>query len=124
MMRVENIISNNGNMIPNQFIIDQGDKVTFQSYRSQIIDIDYANNELVVYPDYAYSRTTGKYRNKFLDDQGFYEVADLQSLNKAIKDGKVSIRGTEWKVRESCQKGQIRSEKGLLRNQQSSFIMR
>lgn len=102
MMRVENIISNNGNMIPNQFVIDQGDKVTFQSYRSQIIDIDYTNKELVVYPDYAYSRTTGKYRNKFLDDQGFYEVADLQSLNKAIKDGKVSIRGTEWKVRESC----------------------
>ena len=101
-MRVENIISNNGNMIPNQFIIDQGDKVTFQSYRSQIIDIDYANNELVVYPDYAYSRTTGKYRNKFLDDQGFYEVADLQSLNKAIENGKVSIRGREWKVRESC----------------------
>ena len=101
-MRVENIIGNSGRKIPNQFVIDQGDKVTFQSYRSQIIDIDYANKELVVYPDYAYSRTTGKYRNKFLADQGFYKVADLQSLNKAIKDGKVSIRGTEWRVRESC----------------------
>lgn len=101
-MRVSNIISNNGNTIPNQFVIDQGDKVTFQSYSSQIIDIDYANNELVVYPDYAYSRTTGKYRNKFLYDQGFYAVADLQSLNKAIKNGKALIRGREWRVRESC----------------------
>ena len=33
-MKVSNMYSNNGNQVPNQFIIDNGDKTLFQSYKT------------------------------------------------------------------------------------------
>ena len=40
-MRVRNMTSANGNKVANQFIINDGNKFTFQSYDSEIITIDY-----------------------------------------------------------------------------------
>lgn len=62
-MKVENMTSRNGNAIPNQFIINDGDTLYFQSYTSII-----AKHSDKLYLDekyWNYSVTTSKYRNKF-----------------------------------------------------------
>ena len=65
-MNVKNMLSNNGNFIPNQFIIDDdnGNRF-FQSYNSIIVKM----SKDKIYLDknkWDYSKTTGKYRNLFL----------------------------------------------------------
>ena len=95
-MKVENMTSSRGNKIANQFIItaDNGDRF-FQSYNSIIVRKpgDYSGNPRVwgkIELDsryWAYSKTTGKYRNEFLGeskaetqkkiDSGEYILADL-----------------------------------------------
>jgi len=84
-MKVENIESNNGNKIANQFIItDDRDNVYFQSYNSIIVKKDFdviGEGEVKIYLDqkyWNYSNTTGKYRNIF--------------LGETIKDTKAKIK--------------------------------
>lgn len=86
-MRVENMYSTNGNQVPNQFIITDKNKITFQSYNSTIIEIDRKKKVLTIFPDYNYSMTTGKYRNIFLADNGFWGLSNLKELQKAIDNG-------------------------------------
>lgn len=88
-MRVENLYSANGNKVANQFRIDHNGMITFQSYNSEIITIDRPTKTIYVGADYDYSVTTGKYRNSFLRNEGFSEIADIKSLNKAIEAGYV-----------------------------------
>jgi len=94
-MKVQNITSNNGNKIANQFIItdDIGNEY-YQSYNSTIVYKDYNYNEgndlqndksLKIYLDqkyWNYSNTTGKYRNIF--------------LNETIKDTRAKIKSGEY----------------------------
>ena len=71
-MKVQNMTSNNGNKIANQFIIYNDDGVYFQSYNSIIVKI--ANPTIDGCKKYLdknywnYSTTTGKYRNIFLGE--------------------------------------------------------
>ena len=85
-MKVENIESNNGNKISNQFVItDDQDNKYFQSYKSIIVKKGYENNKYGVYLDqkyWNYSNTTGKYRNIF--------------LGETIKDTKAKIKSGEY----------------------------
>ncbi len=85
-MKVENIESNNGNKIANQFVItDDQDNKYFQSYKSIIVKKGYENNKYGVYLDqkyWNYSNTTGKYRNIF--------------LNETIKDTRAKIKSGEY----------------------------
>ncbi len=78
-MKVENITSNNGNKIANQFVITDnhkmGNKIEyFQSYNSMIAKKIYDNLGCDVVETYLdqkywnYSNTTSKYRNDFLDE--------------------------------------------------------
>ena len=87
-IKVRNMRSPNGNDVPNQFMIDEGNKVYFQSYNSIIAMIDYDNGKAYLDRRYwDYSVTTGKYRNQFLGenkaetqrkiDSGEYILADL-----------------------------------------------
>ena len=81
-MKVQNITSNNGNKIANQFIItdDRGNEY-FQSYNSMIVKKDYDYEEVKIFLDqkyWNYSNTTGKYRNIF--------------LNETIKDTRAKIK--------------------------------
>lgn len=97
-MKVQNMMSNKGNKIANQFIIKtnftDGDICStevFQSYDSAIVKIDNYNNgtyQVTLDSTYwDYSVTTSKYRNKFLRetkketqakiDSGEYILADL-----------------------------------------------
>lgn len=92
MARVENIISNNGNVIPNQFIIyeDNGD-ITFQSYHSiicQIRDGALGYDRIVVFgSDWDYSATSNKYRNKFLMDNDLSILATTKDIKEALERG-------------------------------------
>jgi hypothetical protein len=89
-MKVENITSNNGNKIANQFIITDNDngnkKEYFQSYNSMIVKKIYDNIGAYVVETYLdqkywnYSNTTGKYRNIFLGET-------ITETKKKIKSG-------------------------------------
>jgi hypothetical protein len=90
-MKVTNFESpRTGNPVANQFIITDGDKTTFQSYRSIIAVKEYTDNGRKITLDrntWDYSVTTGKYRNEFLGEgiadtrkkieSGEYKLADL-----------------------------------------------
>lgn len=89
-MKVRNMESpKTGREVANQFIITDVEKnvTLFQSYTSPIIEIDRTNLVITVHSDYNYSRTTGKYRNKFMEDEGFYELSNIKDLEKYIKLG-------------------------------------
>lgn len=64
---VVNMISNNGNAVPNQFIIFTEDGEYFQSYRS-IIAHKALDGTVTLGRNWNYSVTTGKYRNEFLNE--------------------------------------------------------
>lgn len=87
-MKVENIKSNKGNKIANQFIItDDNGNVFFQSYSSVIVKIPMfgttATQTIELDKKYwNYSNTTGKYRNIF--------------LNETIKDTRAKIKSGEY----------------------------
>ena len=81
-MKVENITSNSGNKISNQFIItdDIGNQY-FQSYNSMIVKKINCHDWYKIELDqkyWNYSNTTGKYRNIF--------------LNETIKDTRAKIK--------------------------------
>ena len=65
----------------NQYVINDSDteKTMFQSYNSPVIEIDRNDLIITVYPDYDYSITTSKYRNEFLNNEGFYEIANTKA---------------------------------------------
>ena len=64
-MKVTNMTSSNGNAVPNQFEITNGDARVFQSYNSTIVKVERG----ITYLDekyWNYSVTTSRYRNQFL----------------------------------------------------------
>ena len=66
--KVQNMTSNKGNKIANQFVIYTDNGSIFQSYNSTIVKIDSGK----IYLDeskWNYSTTTGKYRNIFLNEK-------------------------------------------------------
>jgi hypothetical protein len=85
-MNVSNITNNNGNKVPNQFVISDNGANYFQSYNSIIVKRSNGKIELDSYY-WDYSRTTSKYRNIFLGettketqkkiDSGEYLLSDL-----------------------------------------------
>ena len=83
-MKVQNITSNNGNKIKNQFVItDDKQNEYFQSYNSMIVKKDYESDQVKIYLDqkyWNYSNTTGKYRNIFLGET-------ITETKKKIKSG-------------------------------------
>jgi len=68
MIKVENMISNKGNSVANQFIIEFEGDTYFQSYSSIIAKIDYCGNVTLDENKWDYSVTTGKWRNVFLGE--------------------------------------------------------
>ena len=82
--RTSNMTSNNGNDVPNQFIIHTENGRMFRSYSSNIAFIP--NDEDVIYlgEDWDYSVTTSKYRNQFLG-------MNKKEIEKGIKDKTIKI---------------------------------
>lgn len=89
-MKVQNISNKNGRKVPNQFIIrdDATSRTIFQSYDSMIATINYQSNTITLGEDWDYSRTTGRYRNQFFNEQGFSDLASTKGLMEALKTGK------------------------------------
>ena len=70
-MIINNMKSNKGRTVPNQYVIKLNNCDMFQSYETVIAirDYDSFNNKYEVYLNkeyYDYSKTTSKYRNKYL----------------------------------------------------------
>jgi hypothetical protein len=81
--RVQQMETQTGNKVSNQFIVYCNDKIVFQSYNS-IIAIKYDDGRIVLGSDWEYSTTTGKYRNQFLGEG----IADTR---EKIENGTYSI---------------------------------
>lgn len=80
-VKIENMISKNGNTVPNQFIIRTNEGVYFQSYSAVIVFSPRANDHVQLDEAYwNYSKTTAKYRNQFLGKK-------TKEIEKLIEDG-------------------------------------
>ena len=84
-MKVKNITNNNGNKVANQFIITDGNKETFQSYKSIICERDYDKQTIKFSEHWNYSRTTSKYLNQFLG-LSTNEIKDMIKNNEITID--------------------------------------
>lgn len=83
-MRVSNLTNKQGNKVANQFKIEDGNKIAFQSYDSLICEIE--NNIITFTQKYNFSSTTSKHRNAFLSD--FFGVGiTTKDVEKMIKKG-------------------------------------
>lgn len=84
-IKVNNMISSNGNTVANQFEIYTNKGVYFQSYNSIIIFIDKKGKVHLDNYYWDYSKTTGKYRNIFLGED--------------IKETRRKITSKEYKLK-------------------------
>jgi hypothetical protein len=79
MTTIQNLTSSNGNKVPNQIVIRNETLRIFQSYDSIIVKVEGGQ----VYLDetyWNYSKTTSKYRNRFLGDS-------TKEIKSKIKSG-------------------------------------
>ena len=99
-LRVANLENRKGNEVKNQFVLTGGSIIQFNSYKSPIITIDYQDFTVSVHPLYAYSVTTSKWRNYFLNQYDFSEIATTKDLESALDKGEtVDDHGNKWTVR-------------------------
>lgn len=80
-MKIENMTSNKGNKIANQFKLIYNDFVAFQSYETLISVYDVKNDTMYTDQDF-YSTTTSKYRNLFNNE--FQPLAIIQVDNEQL----------------------------------------
>ena len=83
---VRNMISSNGNTVPNQFIIHTKTATYFQSYRTIIIKRNDRNGKIYLDKNkWNYSVTTRKYRNQFLNE-------NIAETRKRIESGEYKLK--------------------------------
>jgi len=88
MIRIKQMENKKGQPIANQFLIFRDNGVFFQSYNSLIA---YIGNNGEIYLDndnWDYSKTTAKYRNRFLN-------MTTREIKKLIKEGKIILTDLE-----------------------------
>ena len=85
-MEVENMKTPNGNTAPNQFLIHGYDSVTFQSYKSKIADYNRRQDELIVYEDWDYSKTTLKYFKQFINTETSFNYENVNQWREEMKN--------------------------------------
>lgn len=91
-MKVQNMISNKGTTVPNQFIVTDEQFRYFQSYDSIIAKKDNKNDKLYLDSYYwNYSNTTSKYRNIFLNET-------RKETEAKIKSGEYILCNLNWGV--------------------------
>ena len=84
-MKVRNFKSQNGNTVPNQFVIYDEGKEVFQSYRT-VIAIKEGGKITLDNECWDYSRTTGKYRNQFLGETKKETQAKIDAGEYTLKN--------------------------------------
>tara|TARA_R110002111_G_scaffold145048_3_gene211507 strand:+ start:414 stop:686 length:273 start_codon:yes stop_codon:yes gene_type:complete len=82
---VRNMTSNKGNLVPNQFVIRTRNARIFQSYSSTIAKILNSGKVFLDVDYWDYSRTTGKYRNQFLNE-------NMADTRKKINNGEYILK--------------------------------
>lgn len=87
---VKNLVSSNGNAVPNQFEIrlSNGNRY-FQSYQSVVAcrrDGKYYVSQL-----WDYSRTTSKYLYRWFEQCGKSDLYDRNEVRKAIENGSIEL---------------------------------
>lgn len=86
-VKVRNLRSHSGNEVPNQFEIEVGHKIYFQSYDTIIAVHDRRTGKTTLDKySWDYSVTTGKYRNMWLGDSSKAET------ERKIKEGVYRLR--------------------------------
>lgn len=87
---VRNLVSSNGNAVPNQFSIevDNGNKY-FQSYQSVVACR--RNGKYYVSSLWDYSRTTSKYLYRWFAQCGKSDLYDRNEVRKAIANGSIEL---------------------------------
>lgn len=89
-MEVRNMVSpRSGREVANQFIIISKHGIVFQSYNSTIVELDGINETITVHKDWDYSTTTGKYRNQFMREYGFDEMATKRGFEHYMNLGAI-----------------------------------
>lgn len=87
-MKVEQMINDRGNGAVNQFVLTVGNTIAFQSYDSTIAVVDRDDKTVTIFPDWNYSKTTGKHRNIFFRDYAnIPDLASADGIKKALKNG-------------------------------------
>ena len=87
-MKVEQMINDRGNGAVNQFVLTVGNTIAFQSYDSTIAVVDRDAKTVTIFPDWNYSKTTGKHRNIFFRDYAnIPDLASADGIRKALKNG-------------------------------------
>lgn len=81
-VRVENMRSSNGNDVPNQFIIETGEGVYFQSYATVIACK--VGGRVYLDPRWDYSKTTTKYLNMFLGTESKREIESMLKSGRYV----------------------------------------
>jgi len=86
MIKVKQMTNDYGRGIPNQFIIKTDDATYFQSYKSIIAKKTCDGTDKITLDKtyWDYSKTTAKYRNRFLG-------MTTQEIKKAIKSGQIEL---------------------------------
>ena len=86
-MKAINMKSQRGNPVPNQFIIEHGNKTYFQSYRTIIAVKDWKTGEITLdWARWDYSRTTSKYLSIFLNETKAETQLNINSGSYALKN--------------------------------------
>lgn len=83
-MKVTNLRSSRGNKVPNQYSIETGNSIIFQSYDSIIAEVSRG----VIYLDpvyYNYSKTTSKYLYMFLN-------MNKKEIQEGLRTGKIQFK--------------------------------
>ena len=86
-----NLINNNGNAVPNHFIIYTPKATYFQSYQSVVAKIDKKGN-LILSENWDYSKNTCKHLYIFLHMYGYHYLCSAKDMRKAINDKKVILK--------------------------------
>lgn len=89
---VSNMVSANGNKVANQFVLHESNgDISLQSYDSLVCQIRKGGmgfERVVCFGrDWDYSRTTTKYVNKFLKDNGLDVLAGTKNIREGIERG-------------------------------------
>lgn len=95
---VSNMINDNGNAAANQFIINEGDKVVFQSYKTRIACIN--KGKVYIVPNAVEKRgetiesstTTRKHLYIFLRNHCGMWINGISDLKDAIKSGTIILK--------------------------------
>lgn len=84
-MNITQLINQKGNAVANQFIINNGNEVIFQSYQSKIATYNKVDKTLKLYSYmWDYSNTTRKHFKTFINDFTTFGYDDKSQFLKLI----------------------------------------